>query len=228
VRIVAWLGGALFVGSLSYLAYFYLVTLASASGDASRATSNALFNGGLFAIFALHHSLLARTWFKRSIARLIPPHAERSAYVWVASVLSIAMCALWRPVPGLVYQVDGWWRLPFWSLQAVGVVMTLHAARVIKPLELAGISQATGRASTGSIQIVGPFRVVRHPIYLAWMLMVFLTPLMTVNRVLFAGISSAYLILAIPWEEKSLVEGHGDSYRDYQRAVRWRVLPGIW
>jgi protein-S-isoprenylcysteine O-methyltransferase Ste14 len=98
----------------------------------------------------------------------------------------------------------------------------------MNPLELAGIAQATGRQSTGTIQIVGPFRVVRHPIYLGWMLMVLLTPLMTANRLLFAVVSSAYLILAIPWEEKSLVEGHGDPYREYQRTVRWRVLPGIW
>jgi methanethiol S-methyltransferase len=228
VRIVAWLGGALFVGSLSYLAYFYLVTLGSSSGDASSATTNTLVDIVLFSVFALHHSLLARTAAKRWITRFVPPEAERSVYVWVASGLAIAMCLLWRPVPGVVYQVEGWWRLPFWSLQALGLVMTLQAARVIKPLELAGIAQATGRTSTGSIQIVGPFRVVRHPIYLAWMLMVFMTPLMTVNRLLFAVVSSAYLILAIPWEERSLVEGHGDPYREYQRAVRWRVIPGIW
>jgi protein-S-isoprenylcysteine O-methyltransferase Ste14 len=225
---VAWLGGALFVGSLSYLAYFYLVTLASPSGDASRAVTNGFVDAALFSAFALHHSLLARTRLKRLVVRFIPPQAERSAYVWVASLLAIAMCILWRPVPGIVYQVNGWWRLPFWALQIAGVIMTLHAARVIHPLELAGIAQVTGRTATGSIQIVGPFRIVRHPIYLAWILMVFMTPLMTANRLLFAAVSSAYLILAIPWEERSLVEGHGDPYREYQTMVRWRVLPGIW
>ena len=70
--------------------------------------------------------------------------------------------------------------------------------------------------------------MVRHPLYLGWMLVVFGAPLMTANRLLFATISSGYLILAIPWEESSLVEGHGDRYRHYQRAVRWRVLPGVW
>ena len=228
MRIVAWLGGALFVGSLGYLGYFYLVTLASSSGEASRATANALIDIGLFSVFALHHSLLARPGIKRRVVRVIPPEVERSAYVWVASLLAIAMCVLWRPLPGVVYRVDGWWRVPFWTLQAIGAVMTVHAARVINPLELAGIEQASGRRSNGSIQIVGPFRIVRHPIYLGWMLMVFLAPLMTVNRLLFAVISSAYLILAIPWEERSLVAGHGDPYREYQRAVRWRLIPGIW
>jgi protein-S-isoprenylcysteine O-methyltransferase Ste14 len=60
------------------------------------------------------------------------------------------------------------------------------------------------------------------------MLMVFLAPTMTVNRLLFAAISSTYLILAIPWEEKSLVAAHGDAYRDYQRLVPWRVVPHVW
>jgi protein-S-isoprenylcysteine O-methyltransferase Ste14 len=99
---------------------------------------------------------------------------------------------------------------------------------VIDPLELAGIRQATGQVAAASLKIVGPFRVVRHPIYLGWMLLVFATPTMTAGRLVFAVISSLYLILAIPWEESSLVVGHGDRYREYQRQVRWRVLPGVW
>jgi protein-S-isoprenylcysteine O-methyltransferase Ste14 len=124
--------------------------------------------------------------------------------------------------------MPGWWQLPFWVMQALGAGIIVGAARVMDPLELSGIRQAAGQAATGSLKIVGPFRIVRHPIYFGWMLLVFGTPTMTANRLLFAVISSLYLILAIPWEESSLVEGHGDRYRDYQRLVRWRVIPGIW
>jgi len=58
--------------------------------------------------------------------------------------------------------------------------------------------------------------------------LVFGAPTMTTNRFVFATISSFYLILAIPWEERSLVAAHGDRYRAYQQTVRWRVVPGIW
>ncbi len=225
---IAWAGGAAFVVSLLYLGYFFLVTLASSEGDSSAVTRAVVINALLFAAFALHHSVLARSGAKRLVSRMIGPRLERAAYVWIASLLAIAMCALWQPVAGLLYTMKGWWQVPFWAVQALGAAVIVSAVRVIDPLELSGIRQAAGQAATGSLRIVGPFRIIRHPIYLGWMLLVFVTPTMTANRLLFAAMSSLYLILAIPWEEWSLVEGHGDRYRDYQRLVRWRVIPGIW
>jgi protein-S-isoprenylcysteine O-methyltransferase Ste14 len=74
----------------------------------------------------------------------------------------------------------------------------------------------------------GLFGFVRHPIYLAWILMVFAVHPMTNSRLLFAVISTVYLIVAIPLEEASLVEAFGDKYRAYQQQVRSRLLPGIW
>ena len=79
-----------------------------------------------------------------------------------------------------------------------------------------------------AFKVAGPFGLVRHPIYLGWILIVFGAPLMTMSRLLFAVISSAYLVLAIPWEEASLVEAFGERYRAYQRQVRWRLVPGVW
>ena len=228
VQLIAWAGGGAFAASLAYLIYFYAVVLASTTGDQSATLQNALINGALFSLFALHHSLLARSSAKRQIARFIPRAAERSLYVWIASVLLLAVCVLWRPLPGLLYDIDGLWRTPFYAVQLLGAVLTARGAGAIDPLELAGIRQAAARASTEALKVVGPFRVVRHPIYLGWILMVVAAPTMTMNRLFFAAISSAYLILAIPWEEKSLVAAHGDQYRAYQRSVRWRVVPGLW
>ena len=225
---IAWAGGAAFVAALVYLVYFFVVTLGSPDGDVTRRAEHVAIDVALFAAFAFHHSLLARERAKRVVAQFIPARFERSLYVWVASLLAIAMCALWQPVAGWVYRIEGAWRVIFWSVQATGLVITIHGARVISALELAGIHQASGRVTGGPLEIVGPFRAVRHPIYLGWILMVFATPAMTANRLLFAVVSSAYLILAIPWEEKSLVAVHGARYREYQRAVRWRVLPGVW
>ena len=225
---IAWAGGVAFAASLGYLVYFYLWTLGRSTGHPGDRIEHVLLNISLFSVFALHHSLFARARLKRLVTRLVPAAYERTLYVWIASVLAIAMCALWQPVAGLAYRVDGWMRLPFWVVQALGVVLVLRAASAISALELAGIRQAAGRATGGGLKIVGPFRSVRHPIYLGWMLMVCATPEMTANRMLFAALSTLYLILAIPWEEKSLVADHGDQYRAYQRSVRWRLVPGIW
>jgi protein-S-isoprenylcysteine O-methyltransferase Ste14 len=228
VKLLAWLGGGAFACSLGYLAYFYLVTLAVAAPHREQAAANTLFNIALFSVFALHHSLFARTWAKRILTWAVPRHYERTMYVWVASLLLIGVCAAWRPLPGIAYTLSDGWQLVGWSVQLGGALLVVSAARAMDPLGLAGIRQAEGRGDDTALRIVGPFRVVRHPIYLGWILMVFGTPTLTTNRLVFAVVSSAYLILAIPWEEKSLVAAHGGRYRVYQQAVRWRVVPGIW
>jgi methanethiol S-methyltransferase len=226
--VIAWAGGAAFLVSLLYLSYFWVVILAAHDGDPADRVVSVMINAALFSAFALHHSVLARARAKHLVARVIDPRLERAVYVWTASVLAIAMCAFWQPVAGLLYAREGPAQVPFWALQALGAGVIIGAVRVIDPLELAGIRQAASQPAARALRIVGPFRVVRHPIYLGWMLLVFGTPTMTANRLLFAAISSLYLILAIPWEESSLVVDHGDRYREYQRLVRWRVIPGIW
>jgi protein-S-isoprenylcysteine O-methyltransferase Ste14 len=205
--------------------------------------ADAAINITIFALFALQHSLFARTRVKRRVARLIDARLERSAYVWISSALLVGVCVGWRPIPGVLYRADGVVRGVLFAVQAAGVLLVLKGAGVIDALELAGIRQVMsdrpappeGGTSVAPdvpphspLQIRGPFRVIRHPIYAGWMLMVFAVPTMTANRLLFAAISSAYLILAIPWEETSLFEAHGDRYRAYQRTVRWRLVPGVW
>jgi protein-S-isoprenylcysteine O-methyltransferase Ste14 len=226
--ILAWGGGLAFVASLAYLVYFYAVVLSSPAGDVTRRVLPVMMNIAMFAAFAFHHSLLARTGAKQWITRVVPLRFERTLYVWTASLLLFAVCWWWQPVAGEVYRADGWLRVPFWCVQLLGGYLVIRGAGVVSAFELAGIYQASRRASNADLKIAGPFRVVRHPIYCGWVLLVFATPAMTANRLLFASISTLYLILAIPWEEKSLVADHGDRYRDYQRQVRWRLLPGLW
>lgn len=228
VRLFAWMGGGLFALALVRLVDFYAVRLASADArDAGHPLRAVLLDVTLFGVFALHHSLLARPRVKAAVATLVPARAERAVYVWVASLLLLLVCEGWQSVPGVVYDVPGWGRGMLYGVQMGGVALSLGAVRAIDALTLAGIRPLTSPRQD-AIQMVGPFRWVRHPIYLGWLLMVFGTPLMTVNRLLFAVISTSYLILAIPWEEQSLVAAHGDQYRAYQQAVRWRLLPGVW
>jgi protein-S-isoprenylcysteine O-methyltransferase Ste14 len=184
-------------------------------------------NIALFGVFALHHSLLARERAKRILTRAIPRSLERSFYVWVASALLVAILLAWQFVEGLVYWVEGPARWIFHFVQLAGVHLTLRGAAAVDPLELAGI-RPPPNTNQAVFHTSGVFGLVRHPIYLGWILMTFFAPKLTINRLIFAVISTAYLLIAIPWEERSLVATYGDRYREYQSRVRWRLIPGVW
>ncbi len=106
---------------------------------------------------------------------------------------------------------------------------------MIDPLELAGIRTPDEDAGAGTtparpsaLQIAGPYRLVRHPLYLGWILVVFGAAHMTGDRLAFAVISSFYLLVAVPWEERSLRQSFGEDYDRYKRLVRWRVVPYLY
>jgi protein-S-isoprenylcysteine O-methyltransferase Ste14 len=228
-RALAWFGGVVFVASLAYTLYFYALVL----GDPAPSNDSPLplafaINLILFGLFAAHHSIFARERAKRLVERLMPARMERSFYVWIASLLLIAVWMMWKLVAGLVYEVEGVGQWPLYALQLAGVHLIVRAAGSLDSLELAGIRQLHDRPRETVFRTDGPFGLVRHPIYLGWILMTFAAPAMTMNRLMFAVITSGYLILAIPWEEKSLVAAFGDRYRAYQSIVRWRLIPGIW
>jgi protein-S-isoprenylcysteine O-methyltransferase Ste14 len=224
---LVWLGGAAFVASLGLFVYCYFVVFGPTAGSGHVLEPVAL-NTLLFSAFALHHSVLARTSVKRRLVKIVAPRLERSIYVWVASGLFALVCLSWQPVDGVLYARAGWRALPHWLAVVAGALLTWRAAAVLDPLELAGIRQAGGDARTAAFRVVGPYRWMRHPIYLGLMLIVFGVPEMTGTRLTFAIVSSAYLVIAIPFEERSLAAAFGETYREYQRRVRWRVLPGIW
>ena len=227
VPVVAWLGGGLFVASLGYFLWWYFLHLDGTPPPRPRAEALA-FDVALFTAFALHHSLLARSGAKRWLSRRMPAHLERTVYVWTASLLFLAVCALWQDVPGLLYRHTGITAAAHWVAVAAGAWVTLRSARLIDPLELAGIRQASGQPTPLEFTAAGPYGVVRHPIYLGWLLMVFGVPEMNGTRATFALVSALYLVVAIPFEERSLVASSDGGYRDYQAQVRWRLVPGVW
>jgi len=223
-----WIGALLFAVSLASFGLVYGIRLDTPAPATGQPVWPAiLINVALFTVFALHHSLMARTGAKAWLTRTIPAQLERSLYVWVASLMFLAVCWLWRPLPGMAWEVEGPARWVMWLLLATGVSMTARAAMAIGVWELAGV-RVPSPSRPVEFKATGLFGFVRHPIYLAWILMVFSMPRMTHSRLLFAVISSAYLVAAIPWEEASLVEAFGEKYRAYQRQVRSRLLPGIW
>jgi methanethiol S-methyltransferase len=230
-RVLAWLGGAVFVVALLYFAYAYVIrfgTPVALRGAPADVVRRVLFDIGLFTVFALHHSVMARSRAKQWIQRYVPPPLERSLYVWLASGLFLLTCAAWQAIPGTVWSLPDRWHAAGWAAQAFGVWLTVDATRAIDALELAGVRQVSGRQFDDTLQARGAYRWVRHPIYLGWILFTFGAPLMTATRFTFACVSAAYILIAIPLEERSLVSSFGDAYADYQRQVRWRVVPGVY
>lgn len=226
-RLFAWTGAVLFLLSLLSFGLVYGWRLRVPAPDTGSTVRDAIDNIVLFTVFALHHSIMARTGAKAWLIRVVPPDLERSVYVWIASVLFLAVCWMWQPLPGIAWSASG---ALFWSLlaiQIIGVAFTLRAAGVVGVWELAGVKQPD-HSRPIEFRASGPFAIVRHPIYLGWLLIVFATPVMTMSRLLFAVISSVYLIVAIPLEERSLVEAFPEKYGAYQRAMPWRLFPGLW
>jgi len=248
----AWAGAALFAASLSYFLFTYVVTFGEITAGTITGRAIAV-DIALFSVFALHHSVFARERVRGWIARAVSPRLERPMYVWAASLMLIAVCALWQPIPGAAWRIEGPAAWIFPIVQLAGVWLTLRSAAVIDIWDLAGVRQAVltpnfqlptpnaeSRASNRSdsnwelgigswdFKTEGPYGWVRHPIYLGWLLLVFPVATMTNSRLLFAVVSSAYIVLAIPFEERSLRRASGGSYADYMRQVRWKLIPGLY
>jgi methanethiol S-methyltransferase len=221
-RAFVWVGGAAFVGALAFCAYTFVVVW-SRHGEFHRAAI--VTDVALFTIFAAHHSVFARDAVKSRIVRLIPERLQRSSYVWIASFLLMSVCGLWQAIGGDVYDVGGWRAWAHAGVQIAGLVLIVGAVRKIDALELAGI-----RAPRDSqpLQIGGPYRWVRHPVYLGWLLATFGAAHMTTDRLVFAGVSALYLVIAVPMEERGLRRSFGETYTRYTRQVRWRVVPYIY
>jgi protein-S-isoprenylcysteine O-methyltransferase Ste14 len=231
VLFVAWTGAAAFVAALLVFLHAYLVRF----GDAAREgpiVPPIVLNVLLFSAFALHHSLLARPWAKATVHELVPPPLERAIYTWAASLLFVAVCWFWQPVPGELYRLGGIAAVAGYTVQALGIALTLRSAARLDVLDLAGVRPAldTGRGQDRPPRLVtgGVYGLVRHPVYLGWVLLVFGTPAMTATRLVFAAVSTAYLVAAVPFEERGLVHAFGAEYRRYQARVRWRIVPGIY
>jgi methanethiol S-methyltransferase len=222
-RVFVWGGGGMFVVSLAVVAGWLMVS--SGQSAPFGGWPPILFDAFLFLLFATHHSVLAREGVQTLMRQICPERLLRTVYVWTASVLLVFMCWLWRPIGGQVFRITGTPTLVHTAVAVVGLLFIVLSVRAIDGLELAGIRQSHGPSN---LQITGPYRLVRHPLYLGWMLIVFSPANMTGDRLFFAVISSAYLIVAVPWEERSLEGVYGEAYARYKEQVRSRVIPYVY
>ncbi|MBY8972873.1 MULTISPECIES: methanethiol S-methyltransferase [Pseudomonas] len=185
----------------------------------------ALSNGLLMILFAAQHSLMARRSFKNTMTTLIPPVAERSTYVLLSSLVLGLMFWLWQPIPYTVWEVEAAWAKAllsgvFW----LGWGMVLLATFLISHFELFGLKQAVDhwRNTPQKAAIFKTplfYRVVRHPMYLGFLIAFWATPHMTAGHLLFALGMSVYLFVGARFEERDLVQLFGERYRRYRREV---------
>jgi protein-S-isoprenylcysteine O-methyltransferase Ste14 len=179
----------------------------------------------LLGLFAIQHSVMARPAFKRWWTRIIPPAAERSTFVLFASALLALIVWQWRPLPGVVWKVDDPIGVALLhGLYFLGWGIVLYATFLIDHFELFGLRQSIAYALGRSIEPAqfterSLYRVVRHPLMLGFLVAFWAAPVMSPGRLLFAGVITAWVLLAIRIEESTLVETHGEQYEAYRRRV---------
>lgn len=184
-----------------------------------------LVNAGLIALFGFSHSIMARPWFKSRWTKIVPAAAERSTYVLVASLVLIMLYQEWRPMTDTVWSVtDPTWSTALWALYLGGYGLVLLSTFLINHFELFGLSQVLanmqGRVlSQGGFAQPLLYKIVRHPLYLGFIIAFWATPQMSAGHLLFALGMTGYILAAIPHEEADIEDSLGDSYADYKKRV---------
>ena len=180
---------------------------------------------GLLTLFAAQHSIMARKWFKEWWTRVVPEPLERSTYVLFSSLALIVLFWLWQPLGGVVWSVEApAGRLALRGLFAFGWMLVLASTFLINHFDLFGLRQVwlyfLGRPyTTLRFGTPGPYRLVRHPLYVGWLFAFWSTPTMTFTHLLFSVATTAYILLAIQFEERDLTREHGETYESYRRSV---------
>jgi protein-S-isoprenylcysteine O-methyltransferase Ste14 len=199
------------------------------SGPAVPLTKALVVNILLMSVFAIQHSVMARPQFKRWWTRIVPPAIERSTFVLFASLALILLFWQWRPIPAVIWQVsDPNAVVAVTALEALGWLLVLLSTFLINHFELFGLHQIANHLAgkpMPSPRFKAPllYKLVRHPIYLGFVIAFWAAPVMTVGHLLFAAVTTAYIIIGIQLEEHDLVDLFGDEYRRYRDRVSMLV-----
>jgi len=222
---------ATFLYAIAFVGNFPLVPR-SIDGIPEMAFGNALvINMLLLAVFAIQHSVMARPAFKAWWTRIIPQAAERSTYVLLSSLALIALFYFWQPMGGVIWQVENRsGQLPLLAGFGFGWALVLYSTFLINHFDLFGLRQVwlqlLGKPYTAlPFKTPAAYKLVRHPLYLGWFFAFWCTPQMTAAHLLFAVLTSVYILIGIFLEERDLIQAHPE-YEAYRQRVPM-LLPRV-
>jgi methanethiol S-methyltransferase len=225
---------AVFLVSFLYALGFvgnYLVPKSIDVGGATNLGEAIVVDLLLLGIFAIQHSIMARPAFKRWSAKFLPEACQRSTYVLLSSLILLLLFWQWRPIPNQIWQVDG---VAAWLLIGVywlGWLIMLSSTFMLDHFDLSGLRQ--GFSALRGAELPGQsfrtpllYKVVRHPIMLGFLLAFWATPVMTAGHLLFAIMTTAYILVGVQFEERDLIALFGATYQRYRQRVPM-LLPRI-
>jgi methanethiol S-methyltransferase len=219
---------SVFLGVFLYAIGFIggFATPTQLDGVADRPLLQALaINLGLLALFAVQHSVMARPAFKRWWTRMVPEAAERSTYVLASSLALIVLFIYWEPMGGVIWSApEGAATTVILGLYAFGWLLLLYTTFLIDHFDLFGLAQVWRHWKGESYrppQFRTPslYRVVRHPLYVGWLIIFWAAPTMTIAHLVFAIMTTAYILIAIQLEERDLIDAFGSEYSSYKRRT---------
>jgi protein-S-isoprenylcysteine O-methyltransferase Ste14 len=196
------------------------------TGTLNRPLSAALIiDAVLLSLFAIQHSVMARQWFKRAWTRMVPTVVERSTYVLIASLVLALLFWQWQPMGPIVWEVrNATASLMLQALFWIGWGSVLVSTYLVDHFALFGLKQVhnylRGReAEPIPFQSPALYKMVRHPLYLGFIIAFWSTPRMTFGHLFFAVMTTGYILVAIQFEERDLIQSYGDTYREYRQRV---------